>query len=96
MVDHCAFLTSGQQQPASYSSSALIEVSIASFLLTVTVTIIIIIQCLLMARMRKSKDVHRNETNAEVINPTTMPVTPHEACALNRMNREDDIYSILN
>ena len=85
----CAFLTSGQHQG---SSSALIGVSIVSFLLIVTLTIIIITQCVLMARMRKSKDVQRNETYAEI-----MPVTPHEACELNRMNaREEDIYNILN
>ena len=68
-----------------------------TFLLIVTLTIIIITQCLLMARMRKSKDVHRNETYTEVTNPTTMqsyipnkayilqsdvPVTPNEACVL--------------
>ena len=39
-----------------------------------------------MARMRKSKDVHRNETYTEVTNPTTIqshiPVTPNEAYVL--------------
>ena len=57
-----------------------------SFLLIVTLTIIIITQCVLMARMRKSKDVHRNETYTEVTNPTGMqsdvPVTPNEAYSL--------------
>ena len=57
-----------------------------SFLLIVTLAIIIITQCVLMARMRKSKDVHRNETYTEVTNLTTIqshiPVTPNEAYVL--------------
>ena len=81
------------QQPTSvptYSSSALIGVSAASLLMTVTLTIIIITQCLLMVRMRKSKDVvRRNETYTEVMTSTTMqsdiPVTPNEAYALHKI-----------
>ena len=45
----------------------------------------------LVARMEKSKGVHRNDTYEEV-----MPVAPHEACALNRMRREEDIYKLRN
>ena len=63
------------------SSSAVIAVSAVSLLLIVTLTTVILTQCLLMIRMRKSKDVlHRNETCAEVMTSTTMhvdiPVTP--------------------
>ena len=58
--------------------------------MTVTLTIIIITQCLLMVRMRKSKDVvQRNETYKEATNPISMqsdvPVTPNEAYALHKI-----------
>ena len=71
--------------------STIIGVSAASLLMTVTLTIIIITQCLLMVRMRKSKDVklRRNETYTEAMNPTIMqsdiPVTPNEAYALHKI-----------
>ena len=83
-------------------SSALIGVSAASLLMTVTLIIIIITQCLLMVRMRKSKDVvQRNETYTEVITPTTMqsnvPVTINEAYALHKIaNTNEDVeYEIV-
>ena len=71
-------------------SSAVIAVSAVSLLLIVTLTTVILTQCLLMIRMRKSKDVlHRNETYAEVMTSTTMhtdvPVTPNEAYALHKI-----------
>ena len=92
------FLPTDQQQPSSVpecssspkcSSSALIGVSAASLLVTVTLTIIIITQCLLMVRMRKSKDVvQSDETYTEVMTPTTMqsdvPVTPNEVYAFSK------------
>ena len=89
----CTLPPSDQQQPTSVpecSNSALIGVSAASLLMTGTLTIIIITQCLLMVRMRKSKDVvQRNETYTEVTTPTTMesdiPVTPNEAYALHKI-----------
>ena len=70
--------------------STIIGVSAASRLMIVTLTIIIITQCLLMVRMRKSKDVvQRNETYTEVMTPTTMqsdvPVTPNDAYALHKI-----------
>ena len=71
-------------------SSAVIAVSAVSLLLIVTLTIVILTQCLLMIRMRKYKDVPRgNETCAEVMTSTTMhmdvPVTPNEAYALHKV-----------
>ena len=68
----------------------MIAVSAVSLLLIVTLTTVILTQCLLMIRMRKSKDVlHKNETHAEVMTPTTMhmdvPVTPNEAYALHKV-----------
>ena len=65
----------------------IIGVSAASLLMIVTLTIIIITQCLLMVRMRKSKDVV--EIYAEAVTPTTMksdvPVTLNEAYALHKI-----------
>ena len=82
--------------------SALIGVSTASLLMTVTLTIIVITQCLLMVRMRKSKDVvQRNETYTEVMTPTTMqsdvPVTINEAYGLHKIanSSEEGEYEIV-
>ena len=73
----------------------MIAVSAVSLLLIVTLTTVILTQCLLMIRMRKSKDVlHKNETHAEVMTPTTMhmdvPVTPNEAYALHKISSSSE------
>ena len=83
-------LVPGKRENDCGCISTIIGVSAASLLMTVTLTIIIITQCLLMVRMRKSKDVvQRNETYTEVMTPTTMqsdiPVTPNEAYALHKI-----------
>ena len=81
------------------SSSAVIAVSAVSLLLIVTLTTVILTQCLLMIRMRKSKD--RKETYAEVVTSTTMhmdvPVTPNEAYALHKMasSNEEIMYELV-
>ena len=72
------------------NSSSVIVVSAVSLLLIVTLITVNIIQCLLILRMRKSKDVlHKNETYTEVMTPTTMhmdvPVTPNEAYAVHKI-----------
>ena len=84
------------------SSSALIAVSAVSLLLIVILTTVILTQCLLMVRMRKSKDVlYRNETYAEVMTPTTMhtdvPVSPNEAYGLHKMtsSSEEATYELV-
>ena len=87
---HSSLVPGKRENDCECSSSAVIGVSAASLLMIVTLTIIIITQCLLMVRMRKSKDVvQRNETYAEAMNPTTMqsdvPVTPNEAYALHKI-----------
>ena len=68
--------TTSQLQSTSVpecSRSAVIAVSAVSFLLIVILTAVVLTQCLLMIRMRKSKDVlHRNETYEDVLTPTTM------------------------
>ena len=74
------------------SSSAVIAVSAVSLLLIVTLTTVILTQCLLIIRMRKSKDVlHDNETYAEAMTPTTMhiPVAPNEAYAMTAKSSEE-------
>ena len=68
----------------------MIAVSAVSLLLIVTLTTVILTQCLLMIRMRKSKDMlNRNETYVDVMTPTTMnldvPVAPNEAYALHKI-----------
>ena len=85
------------------SSSAVIAVSAVSLLLIVTLITVILTQCLLMVRMRKSKDVlHRNETYAGVMTPTTMhtdvPVSPNEAYALHKMTSSsaEAVYELIN
>ena len=79
-----------KENDCSSCNTAVIAVSAVSLLLIVTLTTVILTQCLLMIRMRKSKDgLHRNETCAEVMTPTTMhmdvPVTPNEAYALHKV-----------
>ena len=68
----------------------MIAVSAVCLLLIVTLTTVILTQCLLMIRMKKSKDVlQRNETYAEVMTSTNMhmdvPVAPNEAYALHKI-----------
>ena len=74
-------------------SSAVAAVSAVSLLLIVILTTVVLTQCLLMVRMRKSKDgLYRNETYAEVMTPTTMhtdvPVSPNEVYAMHKMTEE--------
>ena len=89
----------GDRENDSESCSlAVIAVSAVSLLLIVTLTTVILTQCLLMIRMRKSKDVlHKNETYAEVMTPTSMhnmdndvPVTPNEAYALHKTHSSSE------
>ena len=85
------------------SSSAVAAVSAVSLLLIVILTTVVLTQCLLMVRMRKSKDaMHRNETYAEVMTPSTMhadvPVSPNEAYTLQKMTNssEEAVYELIN
>lgn len=80
------------------SNSAVIAVSAVSLLLIITLTTVILTQCLLILRMRKSKDVlHSKETYAEVMTPTTkhtdVPVTPNEAYALSKITSSSDMVT---
>ena len=72
-------------------------VSAVSLLLIVTLTTVILTQCLLMIRMRKSKD--RKETYAEVMTSTTMhmDVHPNEAYALHKIpsSSEEVTYELV-
>ena len=79
-------------QREEISSSAVISVSTVSLLLIVTLTTIILTQCLLMIRMRRS--THRNEPYTEVMTSTTMhkdvSVTPNEAYAVTKIARASE------
>ena len=94
-------LVPGKRENDCGCSSTTIGVSAASLLVTVTLTIIIITQCLLMVRMRKSKDVvQRKETYTEIMTPTTMQsdilVTPNEAYALHKIANTSEVeYEIV-
>ena len=74
-------------QREEIGSSAVISVSTVSLLLIVTLTTIILTQCLLMIKMKRS--IHRNETYTEVMASTTVhkdvPVSPNEAYAVTKM-----------
>ena len=81
-------------------STAVIGVSSVSLLVIVTLITVILTQCLLILRMRKSKDVlHSNETYAEPSMHDDVDVTtaPNEAYALHKVveAREEDSYEIV-
>ena len=66
------------------SSSAVIAVSAVSLLLIVTLTTVVLTQCLLMVRMRKSKDVLHTTMH------TNVPVSPNEAYGLHKMTSSSE------
>ena len=74
------------------SSSVVAAVSAVSLLLIVILTTVILTQCLLMIRMRNM--LHKNETYAEVMTPTTMhtdvPVSPNKAYGLHKMTSSSE------
>ena len=69
------------------SSPTVTTVSAVSLLLLIILTTVILTQCLLMIRMKRSKN--RNEPYTEVMTSTTMhkdvPVSPNEAYAVTKM-----------
>ena len=77
----------------------MIAVSAVSLLLIVTLITVIIIQCLLILRMRKSKDVlhSSNETYAESSMNVDVPTTPNEAYTQHKITRpsEEVTYEIV-
>ena len=81
------------------SGSVVIAVSAVSLLLIVTLTTVILTQCLLMIRMRRPRN--RNVTYTGVMTPTTMhkgvPVSPNEAYAVTKMTTtgEEVIYELV-
>ena len=74
------------------NSSSVIVVSAVSLLLIVTLITVIIIQCLLILRMRKSKDVlhSSNETYAESSMNVDVPTTPNDAYTLHKITRPSE------
>ena len=81
------------------SSSAVIAVSAVSLLLILTLTTVILTQCLLIFRMRRSRN--KTETYAEATNPTSkttdVPFSPNEAYALTKITSpaEEVIYEVV-
>ncbi|CAI8051352.1 hypothetical protein GBAR_LOCUS28127, partial [Geodia barretti] len=81
------------------SGSAVIAVSAVSLMLIITLTTVILTQCLLIFRMRRSRN--KTETYAEATNPTTkttdVPVSPNEAYALTKITsqREEVTYEVV-
>ena len=73
----------------------MIAVSAVSLLLIVTLTTVTLTQCLLIIRMKRSRD--RSETYAEATNPITkttdVPVSLNEAYALT--NDEEVTYELV-
>ena len=82
----------------SISDLTVIAVSAVSLLLIVTLTTVILTQCLLIIRMRRSSR-DKTDTYAEVTNPTTkttdVPVSPNEAYALHKITTEEVTYEMV-
>ena len=71
-------------------ASAVIGVSSVSLLVIVTLITVILTQCLLILRMRKSKDVlHSNETYAEPSMHDDVDVSNEAYYALHKISDED-------
>ena len=89
-----------KSETCNESISSVIAVSAVSLLLIVTLITVIIIQCLLILRMRKSKDVvhSSNETYAESSMNVDVPTAPNEAYVLHKITSrpsEDITYETI-
>ena len=82
----------------SSSDLTVIAVSAVSLLLIVTLTTVILTQCLLIIRMRMSSR-DKTDTYAEVTNPTTkttdVSVSPNEAYTLHKITNEVVTYEMV-
>ena len=78
---------SEERETCNGYSTAVIGVSSVSLLVIVTLITVILTQCLLILRMRKSKDVlHSNETYAEAsMHHVDVTTAPNEAYALHKL-----------
>ena len=87
-----------EERDTSYSA-VIGVVSSVSLLVIITLITVILTQCLLILRMRKSKDVlHSNETYAEPsIHHVDVTTAPNEAYALHKIvePREEDTYEMV-
>ena len=81
------------------SEEAIVAVSAVSLLLILSLSTVVLTQCLLMVRMRRYRN--KTETYAEATSPTTktthVPVSPNEAYALTKITspREEVTYEIV-
>ena len=70
------------------SSPALIAVSAVSLLLSVLLLTVVVVQCFVIGRMRKSllirDDAHHNQIYAEATPLSTIPVSENEAYGLHK------------
>ena len=70
------------------SSPALIAVSAVSFLLSVLLLTVVVVQCFVIGRMRKSlligDDAHHNQIYAEATPHGTIPVSENEVYGLHK------------
>ena len=80
-------------------SEAIVAVSAVSLLLILTLSTVVLTQCLLMVRMRRYRN--KRETYVEATSPTTktthVPVSPNEAYALTKITSpwEEVTYEIV-
>ena len=82
------------------TNSAMIAVSAVSLLLNITLATVILIQCLLVLRRKKPKDMlhsTNDETYAEPTKQVDVSTAPNEAYGLHKITkpREDTIYEIV-
>ena len=83
------------------TNSAMIAVSAVSLLLNITLATVILIQCLLMLRRKKPKDVlhsTNSETYAEPIKQVDVSTAPNEAYGLHKITKsseEDTTYEMV-
>ena len=71
----------------------MIAVSAVSLLLIVTLTTVTLTQCLLIIRMRRSRD--RSETCNSTTKTTDVPVSLNEAYELTKITTEEVAYEVV-
>ena len=97
----CSMAPAGNETCAESSIiSAMIAVSAVSLLLNITLATVILIQCLLVLRRKKPKDMlhsTNSETYAEPIKQVDVSTAPNEAYALHKITKpsEDTIYEMV-
>ena len=90
----CSIAPGGNQTYAEHSiNSAMIAVSAVSLLLNITLATVILIQCLLMLRRKRPKDMlhsTNDETYAEPIKQVDVSTAPNEAYGLHKITKPSE------